>query len=268
MARPERRNADYFPFYSKDGRTLYLLESKYDCKGTGFFTNVMRFLTLETDHHVSIQDETDRMYFFSKCKCDDESAMDMLNIMSKTGKIDKKLWDVMVVASQDLLDSLVDAYRNRKNSIITMAEIRQKCISNTGNVVSCAGNSQEHVVSEVEKPQRILKDIKVNKLKEAGTQTFSLPSAEGINEASKPKLTEYLNLICKELYETKIFPKAIAFKNTMLKKKKSERAILHVLVRAYLKKTFDESGPWAYCEKIIQIENGNFNEREYLKSKK
>ncbi len=125
MARPERKNADYFPFYAKDGRTLFILEGKYRCKGSGFFTNVMRFLTLQDDHYFCIADETDQMYFLSKCHCDEEPGMDMLEIMVKTGKLDVDLWDqCKIIACQDLLDSLKDAYRKRANDIITMDEIR------------------------------------------------------------------------------------------------------------------------------------------------
>ena len=156
MARPERANADYFPFYAKDGRTLFLLESKYQCKGTGFFTNVMRFLTLETHHHVKIQEETDRLYFFSKCHCDEESALDMLNIMSKTGKINNELWQVRVIASQDLLDSLTEAYKNRKNKIISMAELIKKYISYPENPIT----SPENPVTSSNNTQRKGKEIK------------------------------------------------------------------------------------------------------------
>ncbi len=125
MARPERKNADYFPFYAKDGRTLFILEGKYRCKGSGFFTNVMRFLTLQDDHYFCIADETDQMYFLSKCHCDEDPGMDMLKIMVKTGKLDVDLWDqCKIIACQDLLDSLKDAYRKRANDIITMDEIR------------------------------------------------------------------------------------------------------------------------------------------------
>jgi len=165
MARPPRKNADYFPFYAKDGRTLFLLESKYRCMGTGFFTNLMRFLTLETDHHVNIQDETDAMYFFSKCHCDEDVGTDMLNILAKTSKIDRELWQIKVIASQDLLDSVTDAYRNRINDIITMAKIKEKYISDAGNGVSDAGNPQAPVVSNGEKPQSKVKKSKVKKRK-------------------------------------------------------------------------------------------------------
>lgn len=164
MARPERHDADYFPFYAKDGRTLNILEHKYGCKGTGFFTNVMRFLTLQPDHHFCIADESDRLYFFSKCKCDEESGMEMLNIMSKTCKIHSDLWvSYMVIASNDLLKSLEDAYRNRKNRIITVQDIVLTYSKKPQEpVVSDAGNPQEPVVSDVNKPQRKLKETKLN----------------------------------------------------------------------------------------------------------
>lgn len=129
MARPERHNADYFPFYAKDGKTLFVLESKYGCKGTGFFTNVMRFLTLENDHHFCIADENDKLYFFARCHCDVESGMDMLDLMAKCRKIDGSLWvSAGVIVSYDLLESLKDAYRRRANEIITIAEIAKKYV--------------------------------------------------------------------------------------------------------------------------------------------
>ena len=167
MARPERHDADYFPFYAKDGRTLFILENKYQCKGTGFFTNVMRFLTLQSDHHFCIKDEADKLYFFSKTKCDCESGMEMLNIMAKTGKIHRQLWvSYEVIISQDHLDSLSDAYRNRKNPIITIDDVFKRYVSDTENPqedgVSSVDNPQEPVVSDTNNPQRKGKETKGN----------------------------------------------------------------------------------------------------------
>jgi hypothetical protein len=149
MARPERHDADYFPFICKDGRTLFILEGKYQCKGTGFFTNVMRFLTMEKDHHVCLWKDTDRLFFFSRAKCDEESAMDMLNLMAMTGKIDRDLWEKhRVVFYQDLLDSLKDAYRQRRNQMITIEQVRslfgafgaELSTAKIDNTVNHAGN--------------------------------------------------------------------------------------------------------------------------------
>jgi len=162
MGRPERHDADYFPFYAKDGRTLFILEQKYQCKGTGFFTNVMRFLTLQEDHYFCIADETDKLYFFAKCHCDTESGMDMLNLMAKSRKIDAGLWvSSAVIVSQDLLKSLEEAYRKRKNKIITIEEIAQKYVSTAVNEVTTAVNE---VTSGIN-PQRKGKERKEKKKK-------------------------------------------------------------------------------------------------------
>jgi hypothetical protein len=179
MARPERKNADYFPFYAKDGRTLFILESKYQCKGTGFFTNVMRFLTLQDDHYFCIADESDKLYFFSKCKCDIESGMDMLNIMAKTGKIHGELWvSYQVIVSQDLLKSLTDAYKNRKNGIISIEEI---LVSYQESTVTYPKNTQGSGITSPGNPQSKVKESKVKESKvKSRVKRFTPPSVNDV----------------------------------------------------------------------------------------
>jgi hypothetical protein len=92
---------------------------------------------------------------------------------------------------------------------------------------------------------------------------FELPTKEEIQESSDPKLEEDIGKVCQRLYEDKIFPEVNAFKNKMRKNKKNLRAILHVLSRCYLSKPDD---PWAFCQKIIQLEDLNYNERDYRKA--
>jgi hypothetical protein len=97
-------------------------------------------------------------------------------------------------------------------------------------------------------------------------ELFKLPSKEDISESSILKLKGDLDKITKELYDSKIFPKVHTFKNQMLKKGKNERAIIHTLTRCYLKKEFINNDPWAYCTKIISVEDGNYNERDHNKA--
>jgi len=85
------------------------------------------------------------------------------------------------------------------------------------------------------------------------------PSQEEINEASIKKIESDTEKVCEELYNKKIFLKVHAFKNKMLKADKNPRAILHVLCRCLIKKP---DTPWAYCQKIIGIEDGNFTEKD------
>ena len=126
MSRPQRHDVDYFPFYIKDGRTLHVLESKYKGAGTGFFTNLFRFLSGRPDHHFCMEDMGDQLWFFSRTFVDEEEGFDMINLMVKTGKLDRDLWEQKkVIASHDFLESLKKAYEKRRNECITIDEIRE-----------------------------------------------------------------------------------------------------------------------------------------------
>ena len=169
MARPERRDVDYFPFYIKDGKTLFILESKYGCKGTGFFTNLMRFLCRTPNHYFQIKSESDRMYLYAALKCDEVSGAEMLNIMAETGKIDKKLWEnYSIIASEDLINSLKPAYEKRKNAILNIAEIAKIAVSDAENTVTGA----EIQVSVGNNPQT---KVKKSKLKETKVKETEIP---------------------------------------------------------------------------------------------
>lgn len=178
MGRPERHDADYFPFYVKDGKTLFILESKYGLQGIGFFTNLMRFLTRQTDHHICLKEESDRLYFFAQIRCPEDLGMDMIGLMVKTGKLDIKLWNEnMVIVSQDLLDSLRDAYKNRNNSIIEMDQIR---LSYHGYSITYPDNP----VTSPDKPQTKLKETKLKERK-VKPQKTSLHEDFSISEKVK-----------------------------------------------------------------------------------
>ena len=123
--RPEKHTADYFPFFVKDGRTLFVLETQYGATGTGVFTNVMRFLCSTPDHHFSIGNPSDRLFFFSKLHIDEAKGMEMLGLMVKTGKLDGQLFNHQIIYCQDLINSIQEAYRKRENEIITKERVLQ-----------------------------------------------------------------------------------------------------------------------------------------------
>lgn len=226
MARPEKKDVDYFPFYVKDGKTLFILEAKYECKGTGFFTNLMRFLCQTPEHYFCIADDADRMYFFSRTKCDEESGFDMLNLMAKTGKIDPDLWsENQVIVSPDLLESLQDAYRKRRNQMTTLEMIKSKY---AGNVTTSEfippetqsepnnrrGNddkSENNGVNSADNPQRKEKKRKENIIGEnvvSGAETPELKKAwnafvEMRKKIKKPLTDNAIHLINLELEKIK-----------------------------------------------------------------
>jgi hypothetical protein len=117
-------------------------------------------------------------------------------------------------------------------------------------------------VGPAELPPKIKRSLREDNIRPADAP-FILPSKEEIQESSDPKIEEYIQQVCARLYEEKIFPEVHAFKNKAIKKKSNGRGVLHVLTRCYIAKPKD---PWGYCQKIIAVEDGNYNARDYEKT--
>ena len=117
-------------------------------------------------------------------------------------------------------------------------------------------------VGPAELPPKIKRSLREDNIRPADAP-FILPSKEEIQESSDPKIEEYIQQVCTRLYEEKIFPEVHAFKNKAIKKKSNGRGVLHVLTRCYIAKPKD---PWGYCQKIIAVEDGNYNARDYEKT--
>ena len=117
-------------------------------------------------------------------------------------------------------------------------------------------------VGPAELPPKIKRSLREDNIRPADAP-FILPSKEEIQESSDPKIEEYIQQVCTRLYEEKIFPEVHAFKNKPIKKKSNGRGVLHVLTRCYIAKPKD---PWGYCQKIIAVEDGNYNARDYEKT--
>ena len=188
MARPERHDVDYFPFFVKSGKTLDFLELKYGPEGTGYFTNILRFLSQTPDHYYCIKEETEKMVFLSRIKTTDEQkTFDIIEIMVKTGKLDKELWEKhKVIASEDFLKSLEPAYEKRNNKVITIDEIRKMFIKGGRNPVSDPDNS----VKVGDNPQSKVKKSKVKKSKDTEASPPVVSDTSKTEKAKKAPLRE------------------------------------------------------------------------------
>ena len=127
MGRKQRYDADYFPFFVKEGRTLTVIQKLYGLEGMGFFTNIMRMLTRTPYHHVQVKGEADELYFWTTIGTSKDRGEEMLKTLIITGKIDRELWEnYRVIVSADLMDSLQPMYDKRTNPMMTIDEIRDK----------------------------------------------------------------------------------------------------------------------------------------------
>ena len=118
MGRKVKETVEYFPFFVKDGKTLFVLQRKYGLAGIGFFTQVLRMLGQTPGHYYTYVDEYDKDRFNQYCGLSESDVRAMLSDMSNTGKIDKELWERRdVIYSQAFVDELSEAYRKRTTDL-------------------------------------------------------------------------------------------------------------------------------------------------------
>ena len=178
MPRPPKVDADYFPFFVKDGTTLSVLEYKYGLAGIGFFTQVMRLLTSTPEHHICIADEARAIHAYKKIGCAEDEFKAMVTTMVSTGKLSKALWeDHKVLFCPALVDSLWSLYSRRDRKPLTETQLiggyGTQAVDN--NRVSVDINSIDVDNNRVSVPQSRAEQSKAEQSKAEKTLTTTSP---------------------------------------------------------------------------------------------
>lgn len=161
MAR-QKNTVEYFPFYVKDGKTLFALQEEYGIAGIGYFTQLFRYLSQVPEHWISFQDEYDRRRFIKYMGGDETICIHIVNIMCTTGKLDKTLWETKgVIVSEDFLDSLEKVYSRRANAL-NIEIVREKVSKLPDFDVNILYTSCKHIVKKSCIKERKGKERKVN----------------------------------------------------------------------------------------------------------
>lgn len=158
MARPERNNVDYFPFYCEDGKKMFYLEETYGNDGFATFVKILRELAKTDYHYLDLSKTTTMMFLSAKCKISKEVLESIIKDLVDLEKFDRVLWDEnKIIWCQDFIDSIQDAYNKRKNKCITYDSLLL-LLCGLGVRKQGKGTSKGDI-----KPQRKEKDIKENK---------------------------------------------------------------------------------------------------------
>lgn len=120
MARPERNNVDYFPFYCEEGKKMYYLEETYGNDGFAVFLKILRELAKTDYHYLDLSKKTTLMFLSAKCKVDTKLIESIIIDLVELEKFDSLLWNEnKIIWCQDFIDSIQDAYSKRKNKCVT-----------------------------------------------------------------------------------------------------------------------------------------------------
>lgn len=156
MARPERKNVDYFPHYMNHGAKMKYLENKYGNDGYAVWYKIIERLAHSENHYVDLNDEIQITFLSDFCKVSEIVLLEIIEFLVKANWLHKKLWEKRVLFSGEFLASIQDAYERRKNECIKQQDIELMYLI----------NSQEDDVKAPENPQSIVKKTRVKKTKE------------------------------------------------------------------------------------------------------
>ena len=136
--RKAKQTVDYFPHYTKHGKTLYILEQRWGDSGYSGLYKIMEVLADEEGHCYDAR-RTDKWEFLiAKVG---SLAPEILQKLADLDVIDRDLWGVRVVWMQSFVESIKEVYRRRflplpikpELSLFLPPEIKESPISSDVN---------------------------------------------------------------------------------------------------------------------------------------
>jgi hypothetical protein len=114
MARPLKYTVEYFPHLCKQGKTMYILESRYGNDGYAFWFKLLEILAT-TEGHYFIADNDEQWEFLgAKTRFPTQEMGVILGLLAKIDAIDKELWEEhKLIWCQKLVENVADVYENR-----------------------------------------------------------------------------------------------------------------------------------------------------------
>lgn len=180
MGRPRKQTVDYFPHDAdaSDKKTLYILESKFGNDGYAFWFKLLELLAKSEGHFYDVRNPAAWEFLLAKTHVKEDIGQRILNTLAELDAIDKELWGQKIIWSQNLVDNVADAYRNRKAEIPTKPSFLQE--KSPKGRVSDVRNPQGDGITEVRNPHTKLKETKLKDTKgegEGGMGGDSSPSS-------------------------------------------------------------------------------------------
>ena len=170
--RPEKYTISYFPHYTKDSKTMFIIENKYGIEGYGFWFKLLELLCSTKGLSYNCSENGSMDYLIAKTKTSQEKAEDILNTLANLNAIDKDLWKNKIIWCQNLVENVTDVFKRR------IIEIPLKPIYTDSNSINANINKDNDnkkpinvstsgisvSTSGISAPQSKLNQIKSNKL--------------------------------------------------------------------------------------------------------
>lgn len=157
MARPKKQTVDYFPHNCKHGKTIFILQQRYQSKGYAFWFKLLEQLGSTDGHFLDLSKDDVLEFLAAETWFSPTETLEVLDLLARIDAIDQKLWESKVVWSDNFMKGIEGVYSKRTVSVPV------KPVSDT-----------ENPISDVDNPQSKVKEIKVDKTKEKRKNSVTL----------------------------------------------------------------------------------------------
>ena len=159
MARPPKRTVDYFPHFVHHKKTLFILEETFGNDGYVFWFKLLELLGASDGHSYNLRTDSELKYLAAYTKLSEEKVIEILDMLSTLGAIDKELWEGKIIWCQKFVDNIADAYKNRVTDLPSKPNLTsQPTDNNTDGTsfddVSYHENSQIIENDKITKPKK------------------------------------------------------------------------------------------------------------------
>lgn len=119
MARTKKDVVDYFPHDAgaSQGDTLTVLQGRYGNDGYAFWFKLLEKLASTEGHFIDLNNPMKLQVFSAKMGITEITTVEILNLLVEMQAIDKELWDSRLIWCQNLVNNLVEVYKNRKRNL-------------------------------------------------------------------------------------------------------------------------------------------------------
>lgn len=166
MARKQTNTVEYFPHIAKQGKTIFILESKYKNDGYAFWFKLLELLCQSEGHFIDCKNESSWQYLIAQSRVDEITGSEILSLLSNMGNIDSELWKYdKIIWCDALIENIKDVYTRRGRAIPTKPKS-----NNLPQKLSSGVISEEEILAEndfrIKSTQSKVNEIKVKKKEE------------------------------------------------------------------------------------------------------
>jgi len=123
MPRPKKAIVDYFPHFTNNGKTIYILESKFKNDGYSFWFKILEILGRTEHHYINCNEKSTWEFLLAKSLLDESVAIEIIDLLAELGAIDGELWQKKIIRSDNFIRNLSTVYQRRGINVITKPQL-------------------------------------------------------------------------------------------------------------------------------------------------